>query len=278
MKTLRQVLEDNKNQKKAIPAFNIDSFEIYQAVESAVSETETPCIVQLSTGEDKFIQAERLLILVKKAQIDGLPIYLNMDHGNNPDRLEKLVRLGFDMIHLDNSSLDYSQNLIKTTSFVSRVRSINPDIVIEGEFNKINLIDKGVSPESFTTPEQAMEFVSKTDIDLLAVSIGNLHGVSTTLPETIDLDLLNKISQILSDKFLTLHGGSGISSDQISLAIKTGIVKININTDLRLVFKSNLKKILETNQSEKIYEYLDPVVSEVKKVVKEKMLLFSSPS
>lgn len=276
MKTLRQVLQDNKKNKKAIPAFNIDSFEIYQAVESVVVETGLSCIVQLSAGEDKFIQAERLLILVKKAQIDGLPIYLNMDHGSNPDRLEKLVRFGFDMVHLDNSALEYSENLTKTASFISRIRSINPDIVIEGEFNKINLVEKGISPDSFTNPEQAMEFVSKTDIDLLAVSIGNLHGVSTNLPEKIDLNLLNQIATVLPDKFLTLHGGSGISSDQISAAINSGIVKININTDLRLAFKSNLKKILETNQSEKIYEYLNPVISEVAKIAKEKFLLFSS--
>ena len=278
MKTLRQTIQDYKQTKKAIPAFNIDSFEIYQAVESAVTETSLPCIVQLSTGEDKFIQAERLLMLVKKAQIDGLPIYTNMDHGSNPDRLEKLVRFGFDMVHLDNSSLEYLNNLSQTTSFVSRVRNINPDIIIEGEFNKINLVEKGISPDSFTNPEQALEFVNKTNIDLLAVSIGNLHGLSNDLPEKIDLDLLSQIAMVLPDKYLTLHGGSGISSDQITSAIKMGIVKININTDLRLSFKSNLKKILETEQSEKIYKYLDPVISEVKKIIKEKMLLFSTES
>lgn len=276
MKTLRQTLQEYKNQKKAIPSFNIDSFEIYQAVESVVSETGLPCIVQLSAGEDKFIQAERLFILVKKAQIDGLPIYLNMDHGSNPDRLEKLVSLGFDMVHLDNSALEYSDNLAKTTSFVSTIRNINSDIVVEGEFNKINLVEKGISPQSFTNPEQAREFVSKTNVDLLAVSIGNLHGVSTSLPETIDLNLLTQIATVLPDKFLTLHGGSGISSDQISAAINTGIVKININTDMRLMFKSSLKKILETNESEKIYEYLNPVISDVKEIIKEKILLFSS--
>ena len=276
MKTLRQILTDYKQQKKAIPSFNIDSFEIYQAVESVVSETGLPCLVQLSAGEDKFIQAERLFILVKKAQIDGLPIYLNMDHGNNPDRLEELVSLGFDMVHLDNSALEYSDNLAKTTSFVSYVRSINSDIVIEGEFNKINLVQNGISPDSFTRVDQALEFVSKTNVDLLAVSIGNLHGVSTTLPEKIDLNLLTQIATVLPNKFLTLHGGSGISSDQIYAAINTGIVKININTDMRLMFKSSLKKILETNESEKIYEYLNLVISDVKEIIKEKILLFSS--
>jgi len=107
MNTLRQYLDQYKSQHFAIPAFNIDCFEIYQAVEDVVAETGLPCIVQLSAGEDKFIQAERLFMLVKKARVDGLPIFLNMDHGKDLSRLEHLTSLGFDMVHFDGSNLDY---------------------------------------------------------------------------------------------------------------------------------------------------------------------------
>lgn len=276
MKTLRQLLSEYKSMKKAIPAFNIDSFEVYQAVEAVVAETKLPCLVQLSAGEDKFIQAERLYILVKKAQADGLPIYLNMDHGNNVDRLDRLVRLGFDMVHIDHSTLEYSDNLVRTASFVTRIRNINPDIVVEGEFNHIELVEKGVSPQSYTDPKQAVDYVIQTGVDLLAVSIGNLHGVSTKIPEKIDLMLLNQINTLLPNKFLTLHGGSGISSDQTTQAIASGIVKININTDLRLAFRFGLMKAFKNSNTEKIYEYMDPVVADLKKIVTEKILLFST--
>jgi len=80
----KQVFTDAQTNHTALPSFNIDTFEIYQAVESVVKELNLPCLVQLSEGEDKFIQAERLFMLVKKAQTDGLPIYLNMDHGKKP--------------------------------------------------------------------------------------------------------------------------------------------------------------------------------------------------
>ncbi len=270
MKNLRQVLIESKTNHTAIPAFNIDSFEIYQAVESVVQEIQKPCIVQLSAGEDKFIQAEKLFLLVKKSQLEGLPIYLNMDHGQDPSRLSNLLKLGFDMVHFDGSKLDYQTNLIQTTQFISQIKSQLPDCLIEAEFNHIELVDSQVSPDSFTNPNQALEFINQTHADLLAVSIGNLHGVSQKLPEKINLELLQKINVLLPDQFFTLHGGSGIPTDQVKSSLQYGIVKININTDLRLSFIKSLKNSLSVNQTEKIYEILNPVIDDLKQVIKDK--------
>src|SRR3989339_970887 len=126
MKSLFEVFTQYRSRNHALPAFNIDSFEVYQAVEVAVRDTALPCIVQLSPGEDKFIQAERLFLLVRKANIDGLPIYLNMDHGHDTSRLLSLVSLGFDMVHLDGSDLEYSVNLNTTSQFTQTAKKINP--------------------------------------------------------------------------------------------------------------------------------------------------------
>jgi len=270
MKSLSQVLADARQHQTAIPAFNIDSFEIYQAVESVVADINQPCIVQLSSGEDSFIQAERLFILVQKARLDGLPIYLNMDHGKDSHRLLHLLRLGFDMVHFDGSSLDYSQNLSQTAEFIAAAKNIRPDCLIEAEFNRINLVDSQISPDSFTQPSQAAEFIAKTGADLLAVSIGNLHGVSQKSVETIDLDLLSQIKSALPQQFLTLHGGSGISSDQLNSAINMGVVKININTDLRRQFFQSLKANLSQYSGDKIYQFFDPVITDLKSVIKSK--------
>jgi len=275
MNTLHQTLANYKNEHKALPAFNIDSFEIFQAVESAVRETSLPCIVQLSANEDKFVEAEKLFLLVKKANFEGLPIYLNMDHGKDLDRLKKLVKLGFDMVHFDGSALNYQDNLQSAISFVTQIKQINPNIIVEVEFNRINLIEKGVDPNSYTKPEQALEFMSQTGADLLASSIGNLHGVSTDLPEVIDLSLLKEITSVLPEKLFTLHGGSGINSDQISSAINLGIVKININTDLRLEFKKTLLISINESTSEKVYDYLTPAINSVQQLVIQKLKQFS---
>jgi ketose-bisphosphate aldolase len=269
MNTLKELLLSYKLEHKAIPAFNIDSFEIFQAVEMAVKETNLPCIVQLSPNEDDFVDARSLFLLARKANLEGLPIYLNMDHGKDLNRLQEMVRLGFDMIHFDGSAMTYDQNLSSTTPFVKEVRTLNQNTLVEVEFNQIG-------STQFTDPSVAIDFVNQTNADLLAVSIGNTHGVDTNNPEKIDLDLLKTISDNLPQTLLTLHGGSGISPDQISSAINLGIVKININTDLRLQFKKSLVRTMTEIKSEKIYDYLNPVVSDLKTLIVQKLNQFTN--
>jgi len=267
-----------RQQSKALPSFNIDSFEIFQAVEKSVRQTGLPCLVQLSPNEDKFITAEKLYLLVRKANLEGLPLYLNLDHGQDLSRLVKSCRLGFDMIHFDGSSLSFADNLATATNLVTEVKSINPSCVVEVEFNHINLVNTEVSSDSYTSPSQALEFMTQSNADLLAVSVGNLHGVNVTKPESLDLTLLSQITSLLPQKMFTLHGGSGISPEQIKSAIGQGIVKININTDLRLCFLSNIRNSLVTSSSEKIYDYFIPAIDEVSKIITQKTLLFSSQS
>ncbi|MBP6989338.1 class II fructose-bisphosphate aldolase [Candidatus Shapirobacteria bacterium] len=272
---LKQLLLEYQQKHWALPAFNIDSFEIYQAVETAVLETNLPCIVQLSPGEEAFVHSDRLLMLVKKANADSLPIYLNMDHGININNLETAIRLGFDMVHFDGSKMDYQTNLAATKYFIDKVKTINPEILIEAEFNHINLIDTLPSPDSFTDPLKAQEFMTATGADLFAVSIGNLHGVNTNIPEHINISLLSQIKEKLGNTPLTLHGGSGISPDQVKSAINLGVVKININTDLRLRFIESLRHQLTIQSSEKVYEYLTPVVNDLKETIKQKLINFT---
>ena len=276
MKPLNELFSESKTSHRALPSFNIDSFEIFQAVIAAVSDTRLPCLVQLSANEDTFIKAENLFLLVKKANLDGLPIYLNMDHGHDLDRLIFLAKLGFNMVHFDGSSLDYSENLAKSSEFISRIKSINPSCLVEVEFNKINLTQTGATPDSFTSPAQAREFITTTRADLLAVSIGNLHGASPDLPENIDLTVLKSIQELLPDTFFTLHGGSGIPLDLIQSAINLGIVKININTDLRQKFKQSLKNNLTLSPSEKIYDYLNPVITDLRKLISSILIQFQN--
>lgn len=272
---LKQLLSEYQQKHQALPAFNIDSFEIYQAVEAAVAQTNLPCLVQLSAGEDKFIHAERLLMLVKKANSEALPIYLNMDHGADTRRLEKCLSLGFDMVHFDASKMDYQTALETSQFFVKKVKTAYPQAVIEVEFNHINLVDAAPAPDSFTNPDQAKEFMAATGADLFAVSIGNLHGVNLSLPEHLNLALLRQIKDTLGNTFLTLHGGSGIPLDQIQSAINLGITKININTDLRLRFLDSLRHQFTLQNSEKIYEYFDPVVTDLTELISQKLINFS---
>ena len=273
--SLKQIFIDYRSRHLALPAFNIDAFETYQAVELAVIKTGLPCIVQLSAAEDQFIQAERLLVLVKKAQTTGLPIYTNIDHGQNISRLESLIGLGFDMVHFDGSPFAYQENLSISQLLVQKVKQISPEALIEVEFNHINQTQTGIDASSFTNPKQAKEFIQKTQADLLAVSIGNLHGVDLNHPENINLPLLSDIQKSLPDTFLVMHGGSGIDQNQLSSAITTGIVKININTDLRLGFKTSLQHSLASATSIKAYDYLQPVIEDLTQIMIKKLRQFT---
>ena len=272
MESLRERLIRYKQEKRAMVAFNIDCLEIYQAVEEVVVETKMPCMVQLSPGEDEFVKAERLLMLVKKARLEGLPIYTNMDHGKDIRRLEFLVRLGFDMVHFDGSTADYESNINLSQYFVNKIRAINPEILVEVEFNKIKAVGEAIDPESLTKVEEAKDFMNRSGAEMLAVSIGNLHGVNINSPERLDLELLKKIAGVLPDKFLAMHGGSGIDQVQLKEAIKMGIVKINVNTDLRLAFRKGMIKGLAENKGDKVYEWMMGAVEEVKRVVRERLL------
>jgi len=274
---LKQTLSNYRSRHLALPAFNIDAFVTYQAVELAVSQTKLPCIVQLSAGQEQFIQAERLLALVKKAQSNDLPIYTNIDHGQDISRLESLIRLGFDMVHFDGSRFAYQENLSISQIFVQKVRQISSSALIEVEINHINQTEKGIDTSSFTDPSQAKEFIQKTKADLLAVSVGNLHGVDIKHPEIINLDLLTQIQKSVPDTLLVMHGGSGINPVQLSSAITTGIVKININTDLRLAMKKSLKNSLASTDSFKAYQYLQPVVDDLKEIIITKLQQFTQP-
>jgi ketose-bisphosphate aldolase len=267
MLPLKELLTNYFLSHQALPAFNIDSFEIYQAVEAAVVNTKLPCIVQLSQSADKFVTAEKLYLLVKKANLEGLPIYLNLDHQSNVDRLRAMSQL-FDMLHFDSSKEDFSKSLAVTADLISSLKKLNPALLIETEFTPI-------IATAATDPQQAVDFINHTQADLLAVSLGSRHGNDPSLPENINLGLLSQIHSLLPNTFLVLHGSSGIPLDQIQAAIKLGIVKININTDLRQTFLASLRRELSSQTSEKVYDYFIPAIGDLKKIIKEKLISFN---
>ncbi|MCL4384065.1 class II fructose-bisphosphate aldolase [Patescibacteria group bacterium] len=272
MKKLIDLLHDYQSHGQALPAFNIDSFEVYQAVELAVRRTNLPCLVQLSAGEDAFIGAERLFLLVQKARLENLPLYLNMDHGADCARLKTLLRLGFDMVHFDGSKLDLATNQMLAKDLVDYAHYYHS--LVEVEFDAIKPTE---SPDAvvLTDSVAAKKFLSLTAADFLAVSIGNRHGAVADRPENLNLPQLAAIRAELPTSFLTLHGGSGIPLDQIQAAIKSGIVKININTDLRHVFKTSLQQHLAGLTSDKLYDLLTPVISDLAATIQQKLINFS---
>jgi len=268
----------------AIGHFNTSNLEVIRAIVEAAWNLKSPIIIATSEGESRFLGLKQAVSLVKSfKQETKLPLYLNLDHGKTFDYIKEAVDSEYDAIHFDGSELSLKDNIELTKKAVEYAHKKN--VLVEGEVGFIqgNSVILKETPEireeDLTSPEDAFEFVKKTGVDSLAVNVGTFHGMEAGKENPhINLQKLKEIKDKIGDKvFLVLHGGSGTPGDDIKEAIKLGIVKINVNTELRAVFTATLKKNLEESPEEITpYKYLPGTIKEVKKIVEEKIRLFGS--
>ena len=289
MKNLKYYFEKAKSEKWAIPQFNFSDFTQLKAIVNSANNLKSPIILGTSEGESNFFGLQEAValrnILRKKT---GLPIFLNLDHGKSFEYLKQAMDAGYDMVHFDGSKLPLDENE-KITKEVVKYASANwwrRSVLVEGEVGRIGTDSSKIYSEKFeikeedlTKPDQAKEYINKTGVNLLAVSIGNFHGIEVSgIVPNLRLDLLERIKKETGEKaFLVLHGGSGTPEDDIKGAIRLGIVKININTELRMSFSGNLRKFLMSNPDEIVpYKFLVKAQKAVEGVVDYKIKLFGS--
>ena len=278
------VLEKAQINQYAIGQFNVSTDEQITAVIEAAKNLNSPIIIGTSEGERDFIGIEQIVALVETWQKDAnLPIILNADHCKTLESAKQVIDAGYNGIHFDGSELSFNKNIEITSRIVEYAKSVNKNIIVEGELGylpggsdihgeiKINLKD-------LTVPEEAKDFVQKTKVDSLAIAVGNIHGMrANALDPHLYLERIKDIKKAVPNVFLVLHGGSGTPENDLREAIKLGIVKININTEIRLAYREALKNFLEENLSEvKTYKILFPAMEAVKKVVENKIILFGS--
>jgi len=284
LKDIKYYFEKAKQEKFAIGAFNAANIETLKAIVQAAVELKAPVIIEASAGEVNYIGDKELraLVNVYKERFN-IPIFLNLDHSHNVDKAFEAIENGFDLIHFDGGELDFDTNVKKTKQVVEKAHGQN--LLVEGEIDHIqgsSADHRQVDPQemqklgSYTKPEQALEFVKKTNVNILASFIGNVHGIYKKSP-VLDLDLLKQISQTIPNTYLSLHGGSGISAKYIQGAINSGnIVKINVNSEMRIAFKNTLQTELNNTNEIAVYKFIGPVINAVKQVVMDKMQLFGS--
>lgn len=259
---LKWVFEKYRKLPAAVPAFNLDTFLIYQAVEKAVEECRMPTIVQLSSQEETFLGAEKLVALIKLARKKDIPMFLNLDHGKDIRLLKECIKMGFDMVHFDGSNLAINDNLKTTKELVKYAKQ--KGVMVEVEIDKIGSTD---TKAPMTNPISAREFMKKTGAQLLAVAVGNQHGM-TKEGEKLNLTHFKELKDALPNTLFTLHGGSGVPRAHIHKAIALGTVKININTQLRIVAREAMAQTLRDEKSIKGYDYFGPVRDTLAKTVK----------
>jgi len=284
MKNIKDYFEQAKKQHFALGAFNAGNLETIKAIVQAGVKLKAPVIIESSHGETSFFGSKRLVDVIRdfRAELNH-PIFLNLDHAPTLKDSEIAIQDGYDLIHFDGGAISFDENVEITKQLTKKAH--DKGLLIEGEIDRIG----GSSTAHFaerveevqtlvykTGPQKAAEFVKKTGVDTFAVAIGNVHGIYHEA-KRLDLELLEKIAQAIPKTFLSLHGGSGIPADDIKEALQLNIVKINVNSELRVAYRRALEASLEQNPASfAIYEYMKGVVEVVQSVVEGKIRMFGS--
>jgi len=290
----------------AIPAFNFNNLEQLQAIISACVETKSPVILQVSKGARKYAN-QTLLQYLAKGAVEyakelgyAIPIVLHLDHGDSFETCKSCIESGFSSVMIDGSHLPYEENVRVTREVVEFAHKHG--VTVEGELGVLAGIEDEVSAEhsTYTRPEEVEDFVKKTGVDSLAISIGTSHGAfkfkvkAGELPPPLKFDILEEVERRIPGFPIVLHGASsvpqdivadinkyggkmentvGISEDQLRRAAKSAVCKINIDSDGRLAMTAAIRKTLTEKPSEfDPRNYLGPARDKLKELYKHKVI------
>jgi len=294
--SMRQMLDHAAEFEYGIPAFNVNNLEQVRAIMLAASDTDSPVIMQASAGARKYAGAPflRHLILAAIEEFPHIPVVMHQDHGTSPTVCQRSIQLGFSSVMMDGSLMDdgktpssYEYNVDVTRRTVEMAHA--GGVSVEGELGCLGSLETGMAGEEdgvgaegvltkeqmLTDPEEAADFVKKTQVDALAIACGTSHGAyKFTRPPTDDIlaiDRIKAIHQRIPNTHLVMHGSSsvpqewlaiinefggkipetyGVPVEQIQQGIRNGVRKINIDTDLRLAATGAVRKFLAENPSE----------------------------
>ncbi len=282
----RRLMERARKEHFGVGAFNLDNQETLKAVARAAVAKKSPVLVEVSQGEVDALGLQNIRDMVDNYRAElGLEMYINLDHSPSVESAKAGIEAGFEFIHIDISQANHDaseEEIIAKTKEVVEYAKLTGALVesephyFGGSSNKHDeKIDYDVIKKTFTTPEGAKRFVDATGIDTFAAAIGNLHG-SYPVPKKLDLDLLEEIRGAI-DCNISLHGGSGTPLHYFRDATKIGVSKININSDMRIAFRTTLEKALKENPDEyAVVKLMDEVISAVQGVVEKKIDAFGS--
>ncbi len=282
----RNAMERARKQHFALGAFNLDNQETLIAVVKAAVAKQAPVMVEVSHGEVELLGLHNVRDMVDNYKAEfGVEMYINLDHSPSVEAAKAGIDAGFEFIHIDISQADHeaSEADIKaqTKEVVDYAKRTGALVESEPHYfgGGSNRFTKAFNYEeikkTFSTPEGAHDFVTATGIDTYAAAIGNLHG-SYPVPKRLDLDLLQKI-RLAIDCNISLHGGSGTPLHYFEDAVQIGVSKININSDMRVAYRTTLERVLKENKTEyAVIKLMDQVIAAVQEVVESKIDAFNA--
>jgi fructose-bisphosphate aldolase class II len=288
--------------KYAIPAYNFNNMEQLQAIVGGCVESNSPVILQVSSGARKYANqtllywmAKGAVEMVRKDLKSNIPICLHLDHGDTFELCKSCIDHGFSSVMIDGSHLNFEENIAETKKVVEYARQF--DVSVEGELGVLAGIEDEVKAEkhTYTDPNQVEDFVKRTGVDSLAISIGTSHGAykfklkpGESVPP-LRFDILEEVEKRLPGFPIVLHGASsvlqeyvqminkfggkmenavGVPEEQLRHAAKSAVCKINIDSDGRLVVTAIIRKVFAEQPSEfDPRKYLGPAREELKKLI-----------
>jgi fructose-bisphosphate aldolase class II len=271
---LNDVLIPARMRKYAVGAYDFINMETLYGILDAAEETNTPVIVQYPDVNDLLESINTFApLIVAAAARARVPVVVHLDHGKSFESCKKCVEAGFTSVMIDASTLPYEENVQTVKKVVAYCKPKGIPVEAElghvGEGSSYNL-----DTYMYTDPLQAAHFVEETDVDALAVAIGNAHGAYQSDPK-ISYEVLEEIAKVVSVP-LVLHGGSGISDQDLKKIIKGGIAKINIFTELAVEAATELRKIPPNDLN--LFRAIESIRTGFKKRTLEKIQLFETES
>ena len=307
----KKMFEQAYKNNYAIGAFNVNNMEIVQAITEACKEEKAPVILQVSKGARAYANHTYLVKLVEAAAIEcpEIPIALHLDHGPDFETCKACIDGGFTSVMIDGSHLPFEENIALTKKVVDYAHAHG--VSVEGELGTLAGIEDEVvveaGHESYTKPEEVIEFVQRTGVDSLAIAIGTSHGAYKFTPEqctvnedgilvppALRFDILDEVSKKLPGFPIVLHGSSsvpqeyvkmvnenggkmpnaiGVPEEQLRQAARLSVCKINIDSDLRLAMTGTIRKFYNDHPDKfDPREYLKPARANIKEVVRHKLV------
>lgn len=275
---LKQILEGTRERKCAIGSFNVYSYETVHGVIKAAKKAQKPAIISFGASYLTNMSLKMVYAIVNEAAENvDINFALHLDHCQNIDIINEAIEAGFTSVMYDGSALDFEENVKNTQLVCQMAHGKNVSVEAElgslalGEYSNETDIDHG---ESYTNPLKAKEFVERTGVDALAVSIGTVHGMYKAKPN-IRVDILKEIANEI-DIPLVLHGGSGTPEEKILECIENGICKINVNTEISQYTVGKLAQLLQADPNTHLSKLWLIATDYVSEVVYKYTKLFSN--
>ena len=296
--TTKEMFKKSMEEGYAIGAFNVNNMEIIQAIVDAAAESKSPVILQASSSAIKYAGLTYLMKMVEAATLEHpeVPIALHLDHGPDFETCKKCIDAGFTSVMIDGSKYNFEENIRITKEVVDYAHERG--VVVEAELGKLAGIEDEVNVSEndalYTDPEEAYEFVKRTGCDSLAIAIGTSHGAYKFKGEAkLRFDILEEIKKRIPETPIVLHGASSVIPELVDMcneyggdipgakgvpdeilmeASRSGVSKINVDTDLRLALTAGIRKVfIEEPSAFDPRKYLTPARELVKETVKHKM-------